>query len=51
MQSQMDAMIAKMDEAEQWISDIDDKIIMKQKKGGKQRQKIMTQDLENLVTY
>ena len=43
-----------MDEAEKQISDIEDKVMEKndtEKERGKQRPKVMIQDLENSVTY
>ena len=53
MQYQINALTARMDEAEQQISDIEDKIMENNEaeKRWKQRQKIMIQDLENSVTY
>ena len=53
MKSQIDATRARMDQVEQQISNTDDKVIENNKGGkrGKQRQKVMIQDLENSVTY
>ena len=49
----MDTNTSRMEEAEQQISDIEDKIVENNEaeKRGKQRQKIMIQDLKNSVTY
>ena len=49
----MVARVARMDEAEQWISDIEDKIMENNEaeKKGEQRQKIIIQDFNNSVTY
>ena len=54
LQSQMHAMVARMDETEQQISDIEDKLMENneaKKKIGRIRQKSTIQELEKSVTH
>ena len=52
MQTWVDDMTMRMDEAEEWISDIEDKLqkIMKPKRRGKERYWITNVDLGNSET-